>query len=398
MNILFLSIGEFGSLEGGSVHIDVVKQLSNMGHTLYVVCKTERRNGLSTHMETIDGINLLRVKTGNIKNTNIIEKGISTILLEYQFLWAIKKYLRDIKFDLVLYHTPPITFTKVIQYVKRRDRAKSYLLLKDIFPQNSVDLGMFKQNSLLYKYFRNKEKMLYNVSDRIGCMSQANVHFIIKNNPTLSDKVEICPNSTFIKDDAISVEEKLYIREKYNLPKDKLIFVYGGNLGRPQGVPFIIECLRACSDIPEAIFLIIGGGTDFYKLDEFVRESKTPNVVVMNSLPKIEYELMVKSCDVGMIFLDYRFTIPNYPSRILSYMQAKMPIFAVTDRCTDVGIDIVEGDFGWWAPSNDVNIFRSTILNILKEDIKSKGLNAYRYMCENFDVKKSSKVIEDSMK
>ena len=113
MNILFLSIGEFNSLEGGSVHIDVVKQLSIMGHNVHVVCKIERRNKVNTYLEELGDIKVLRVKTGNIKNTSIIEKGISTVLLEYQFLSAIKRYFRDVKFDLVLYHTPPITFTKV---------------------------------------------------------------------------------------------------------------------------------------------------------------------------------------------------------------------------------------------------------------------------------------------
>jgi aspartate 1-decarboxylase len=54
-------------------------------------------------------------------------------------------------------------------------------MLKDIFPQNAVDLGMIKTTgikSLLYKYFRRKEKGLYFISDRIGCMSQANVDYV----------------------------------------------------------------------------------------------------------------------------------------------------------------------------------------------------------------------------
>ena len=58
----------------------------------------------------------------------------------------------------------------------------------------------------------------------------------------------------------------------------------------------------------------------------------------MRSLPKADYETIVASCDVGMIFLDHRFTIPNFPSRMLSYMKAKIPILAVTDPNTDVGM------------------------------------------------------------
>lgn len=188
------------------------------------------------------------------------------------------------------------------------------------------------------------------------------------------------------------------IRLKYNLPTDKKIFVYGGNLGRPQGVDFIIECLKVCSDLSDVLFLIIGGGTDFYKLENYVEECSPVNVRVMTSLPSLEYESMVKACDVGLIFLDNRFTIPNYPSRILSYMQSQMPVFAVTDRNTDIGEDIMRGGFGWWCPSDDSKLFKEMLMQIIEDDLINKGLNAYKYLCKNFDVRISAKTIEDFIK
>lgn len=106
-------------------------------------------------------MSILRVKTGKIQKTNLIEKGIATILLETQYISAIKKYLLNVKFDLVLYSTPPITFAGAVQYIKKRDGAKTYLLLKDIFPQNAVDIGMMSKSGIkgfLYRYFRAKEK------------------------------------------------------------------------------------------------------------------------------------------------------------------------------------------------------------------------------------------------
>lgn len=49
---------------------------------------------------------------------------------------------------------------------------------------------------LLYKYFRKQEKRLYTISDHIGCMSQANIDYVIKHNPEVnSRKVEVCPNT-----------------------------------------------------------------------------------------------------------------------------------------------------------------------------------------------------------
>ena len=34
------------------------------------------------------------------------------------------------------------------------------------------------------------------------------------------------------------------MRIKYGIPLDKTVFVYGGNLGKPQGIPFLVECLK----------------------------------------------------------------------------------------------------------------------------------------------------------
>src|SRR5690606_16681094 len=134
----------------------------------------ERKKGIKTNLKMTEGITRLQVKTFNIVKTNSLEKGIGILAIEYQFLNAIKKYLKETAFDLVVYSTPPITLVKVIEYLKRRDSSYSYLLLKDIFPQNAVDMKFLKRGSLLHSYFEKKEEKLYEVSDFIGCMSPAN--------------------------------------------------------------------------------------------------------------------------------------------------------------------------------------------------------------------------------
>ena len=238
-------------------------------------------------------------------------------------------------------------------------------MLKDIFPQNAVDLGMMSKTgvkSILYKYFRKQEKQLYCYSDRIGCMSQANVDYVIKHNPEISSsKLEICPNCIEPQDMSISTEERNELRRKYNIPLDKTVFVYGGNLGKPQGIPFIMECLKKQKENSDAFFLIVGGGTEFEKLQKFFDVEKPRNMKLMSRLPKDDYDRMVAACDVGLIFLDHRFTIPNFPSRLLSYMQAKLPVLAATDPNTDIGEVIKQGGFGWWCESNDTRAFSELV-------------------------------------
>jgi hypothetical protein len=199
----------------------------------------------------------------------IIEKGISILLLESQFIKAIKKKLSLIKFDLILYSTPPITFANVIKYLKQRDGSSTYLLLKDIFPQNAVDIGMIKPSGFIYNLFLEKEKNLYQISDWIGCMSQGNVDFLLKHNRFLnSDKVEICPNSIFpIPGPLYNEHENVKIREKFNIPLHAKLFIYGGNLGRPQGIDFMLKALTSMKFRKDLYFLIVGSGTEFNKIE-----------------------------------------------------------------------------------------------------------------------------------
>ena len=395
-NILFLTLSNVSNIDESGIYQDLLRELARKGHRIFVVSPTERRNQEKTHLIKKDNANILRVKTGNIQKTNLIEKGIATVLLESQYISAIKKYLSDVKFDLVLYSTPPITLAGAVQYIKKRDGAKTYLLLKDIFPQNAVDIGMMSKTGvkgLLYQYFRAKEKKLYDLSDKIGCMSPANVEFVLKHNPSVSaEKVEICPNCIEPVDMSISNEKRIAMRVKYDIPLDKKVFVYGGNLGKPQGIPFLIECLKKQNNDEHSYFLIVGDGTEYGKLETYMSENKPQNVKLMKRLPKEDYERMVAACDVGMIFLDHRFTIPNFPSRLLSYMQAKLPVIAVTDPNTDVGKIITEGGFGWWCESNDVEAF-DKIIKVIMADTELRGDRAFKYLQENYSVELAYKII-----
>ena len=402
MNVLFLTLLDFGSIEEHNIYTDLLREFAKHGHKLYVISPVERRKRQETKLLETDKATILKLKIGNTQKTNLIEKGISTITIEPQFISGIKKYFSNVKFDLVLYSTPPITFCNAIEYVRKRDNAKTYLLLKDIFPQNSVDIGMLSKSGwkgLIYRFFRNKEKHLYRISDHIGCMSQANVDYVIKHNPDVDPSiVEICPNSIEVVDMSVDEKTREEIRKKYDIPLDKKVFVYGGNLGKPQGIDFMIQCLKSQSDDGGVIFLIVGDGTEYGKIEQFVKNEKPVNVKLMKRLPKEDYDKMVGACDVGMIFLDHRFTIPNFPSRLLSYMQAKIPVLAVTDSNTDVGKVIVNGGFGWWCESNDTSNFEKIVKKITLLDEMLIKDNEYIYLQQNYSAEMSYETIRKSIK
>lgn len=240
MNLVFITLSNINCISERGIYADLMRKFRDEGHHVYIVSPCERRIQRQTYIIDANGVKILKVRTLNIQKTNVVEKGLGTVLIEGQFKRAIRKHWGDIKFDLILYSTPPISFTDVVSYLKKQNpKAINYLLLKDIFPQNAVDIGMFSKNSLFYKYFRCKEIALYKASDFIGCMSPANVEFVLKHNSFIEkERIEVSPNSIELIEKSHSQEhaehytERRYIRNKYGLPKDTPIFIYGGNLGK----------------------------------------------------------------------------------------------------------------------------------------------------------------------
>ena len=393
MNIIFLTLSRIIDVEARNIYADLMRKFRDDGHNVYIVTSCERRLGLKTSFSEKDGVHILDVRTLNVQKTNIVEKGIGTLLIESQFKSAIKKYLGDVKFDLITYSTPPITFTNVVKSLKRENsQAISYLQLKDIFPQNAVDIGMMKTTGvkgLLYKFFRNKEKALYKVSDYIGCMSPANVQFLLKHNHEIdASRVEVAPNSVELRDvrleDGQEKAERYYIRRKYELPTDKPVFIYGGNLGKPQGIDYLVKCLEANKKRTDCYFVVVGTGTEYPRLETWYNANLNHNVKLMKGLPKADYDLLVKCCDVGLIYLDHRFTIPNYPSRLLNYLENKMPVLCATDVNTDIGKIAEENGYGYWCESVKPEDFTALVDKMLAADRKAMGEKGYEFLKNNY--------------
>jgi glycosyltransferase involved in cell wall biosynthesis len=385
VNLLFLTLCDFDNLEERGIYSDLMMEFIDHGHKVTIVSPRERKYMEKTRFLENNNYRILKIRIGNAQQTNMIERGLTTIFLQHNILSSIKKYLSKDKFDLVLYSTPPITFAKVINFIKKKDGAASYLMLKDIFPQNAVDLRVFGKRSILYRYFRKKEEQLYSLSDYIGCMSEANVNYLITNNRQIPPHtVEVCPNS--FNPGEYKQVNKNALRSKYNLPVEPVIFVYGGNFGKPQAIDYIINVLRVNSGKPDRYFLMCGAGTEIAKLKRYIENEKPSNVSFINSLPRKEYHELLSCCDVGLIFLDKRFTIPNFPSRFLSYVEYGLPVLAATDKNTDLGSVIQKGEFGWWCESSDTGEFTRIVDNIcLQRDmIFEKGINGRKYLENNY--------------
>jgi glycosyltransferase involved in cell wall biosynthesis len=364
----------------------MIDELINHGHTVTVCVQDENRTAGPFSVFRRGKILIISIPTGKLIKTSILKKGINTLLLEHRFLMRFLQFDFD-SLDILLYSTPPITFQKIIAKLKKKYNCVTYLLLKDIFPQNAVDLEMLRKNSLLYLFFRYKEKKLYQQSDIIGCMSPRNREYLLENNPELANKkINITPNCIY-PNKQIPDLIKRDVLESYDIPHDTIHLIYGGNIGKPQGVKFLINCISVIKNYDTVSFIIVGDGAEYTKLQKSIG-ADILNVKLINFLPKEQYLKLLSCMDFGLIFLDNRFTIPNFPSRVLDYMNYSLPIIACTDIVADIRQEICDQGAGLWCRSGDIEGFKRILDTIIydKNIGVDMGKRSHQILAEKYSV------------
>lgn len=378
MNILFLMISYPDVNENSSMYTDLAQEFASKGYEVYVAVA----NGpYKTSLNTEGGIKVLRVKTLELYNTGVIKKGLANVLLPYQVSKGIEKYIQDFHFDAVIVSTPPITYLNTVEKFKKKFNSRIYLILRDIFPQNARDLGIIR-NPILFNYFRRKERKLYFISDYIGCMSAGNIDYIVQHNPeVIRKKLHLLPNWKKVMEYTLP---NLALKRELGL-ENKFIALYGGNFGKPQQIEFILDLANELINLEDVVFLLIGNGSEKQRIIELVAKRKIFNVLIKDSLPRDQYQELVKICDIGLVNISDKFTIPNIPSRTLSYWEAKIPVLAAIDKNTDFSTILEESGSGLWSIAGDLNTYKQNFKELYynNELRMSMGEKGYNYLKEN---------------
>lgn len=397
MKILFLALAYPKIPKSSNLYTDLMEEFRNQGHQVFVVAPAVHENEIGLIEE--EGINVIRVKTLPLLNVNPIKKGIANVLLPFQYKNAIKKYFKSESLDLIIMPTPPISLVDVANWLKKKYKSKLYLILRDIFPQNAVDLGMMKKGGMLYNFFRKKEHLLYKIADEIGCMSQGNIDYVMQHNPQVkTEKLHLLPN--WQKEIPQFSDDKIALRKKYNFD-DNFVIIFGGNIGLPQKLENIIAVAELFQPQDKVLFFIVGQGTEKSKIEKLLQQKKIQNVIIKDSLPREDYQNIISVADCGLISLHEAFTIPNIPSKSLSYFNAKIPILAAIDENTDYGTHIQdEVKAGLWAPSNQPNQIKEKIdlLRTNPQLCNEMGENGYQYFINNVTPVHSYQVMNKRIK
>lgn len=400
MRVLFISIAWPGKGER-NLYSDLLSEFAINGHEVFVVSASELDDLRNDSQEPVNenGMTVLRIETGMIRKTSYLRKSLTLLTLSNKISSAILKHFPGVRFSLILTHTPPITLSILFRKLKKYHNAYFYLLLKDIWPQGSVDHKIFKKYSIPWYYLRFHEKLIYKTADKIGCMSPLGVSYTLSHNNFLSEnKVEVCPNSIRPSRD-LPVVEHIVIRQKYGIPNEACVFIFSGNLGKGHGLGFLVDAIKQLSGYPSAFFLIGGSGTHYDYLEDSFRSYDKSNVLLYRRLPMDDFNKLMHSSDVGLILLDSCYTVPQFPSRLLSSLDHSKPVLCAVNSATDIGTIVEKNDCGKTVLHGDIEAFKRAVrfLSENPEIRKKMGLNGRKLLETEYNVSNCYTIIIKSL-
>ncbi len=360
-----------------------MEEFKGRGYEVYVVACANNEDDIGYAVE--GGLHVIRAKVPEHQNVGNIKKGLAILTMPYAYQRAIKKHLpKSIEFDLIIMPTPPISLASLAARLKKRYKAPVYLILRDIFPQNAVDLGFMSDGGIMHRFFRRMERKLYATANKIGCMSPGNIAYVKAHNPEVDpNKLHLLPNwqapHNFDRSQRVALKKEMGLTGKF------LLF-FGGNLGKPQRVENLVELAKSLSHRSEVLIYVVGRGTEAAKLQQLIAQANIDNILVKDFVPRKTYFKLMQMADVGLISLDERFTIPNLPSKSLTYFNAGIPVVAVIDPVTDFGTWLEdEIGAGFWTTRDKIEVAANKIEMLIDqpEMAKELGERGYTYYMEN---------------
>jgi glycosyltransferase involved in cell wall biosynthesis len=363
-------------------------ELNTQGHKVTVLTPNPE---ISKEVDVIqlDNISVYRFKTGKIKNVGKVKRAINETLLSNSAWKSCKNLLINDKHDLIIYYSPTIFFGPLIAKLKKLWNVPSYLILRDIFPQWTIDNGILKENSIITKYFEFFESINYKHADKIGLMSQKNLEWFNKKY-NLNNKTELLYN--WASNTPLTTKINKY-KKLYNL-ENKIVYFYGGNMGHAQDMMNIVRLAQNMKNHPDAHFVLVGAGDEVELIKNKIVEDDIKNITLLPSVNQEEFKEMLSEFDIGLFTLNYNHQTHNFPGKLLGYMCESKAILGSVNPNNDLKDVIESANAGYISITGQDELLYENAVKLLDEKTRiNMGENANNLLDRLFTVKSIAKQI-----
>lgn len=250
----------------------------------------------------------------------------------------------------ILIQTRGLDLWKPLKYIKLLGGKRVMVVYDSRGAAGEEKLYSFQQGHVtsmrIVDYISHAEKQMVKIADSVFCVSNALIHFHIKNNPGLTkSKFYIHPCSANSEDFYYSPDLRLQIREKYHLESKKVI-VYSGGLQLPWHIPSKIFELFANLYALDKSYHLLLLSPDHHLAEQKLKEHKIPddsvNIVSVNNRMVVGY---LCASDIALLLRD---DVPlnnvASPTKFAEYILTGLPVI----------ISKNVGDFSGFVEENDI--------------------------------------------
>lgn len=334
----------------GAVQLrDLTREFVRQGHSLLVLLPAHDQ-GEPWKLEEFDGAQVLRLKAPRTKDIGYVRRTLAELAMPFAMLRNLRKSpLAEERLDGVVWYAPSIFHGPLVSSLKKSSACKSYLIIRDIFPEWAVDMGLMGRG-LPYRFFDAVAKYQYSVADVIGVQTPGNRRYFERWLEHPGRHLKVLQNWLDKPSQmrcSIRVEQTVLARRK--------VFVYAGNMGVAQGMDILLglaEKMQSRSDIG---FLFVGRGSDSARLKAAAQSRQLDNVVFFDEIDPDEIPDLYSQCDAGIVALDPRHKSHNIPGKFLTYMQSGLPVLANINADNDLAKLIRDERVGQVCETNQVD-------------------------------------------
>ena len=352
-----------GAIQIRDLSIEFVRQ----GHEVVVI--TQSSVIINSYLlSEMDKVQVLILKAPKIKDIGYFRRAIGEYFMPFIMIRHLKRNsLIENNLDGIITYAPSIFLGPLANMLKKKNNCKNYLILRDIFPQWAVDVGLLSNYGLPYYFLKRVERYLYSTADIIGIQTLANMPYFQKE-ILVNVTIEVLHNWW-----AVNKSKTCHIIIGKTKLKGRKIFVYAGNMGVAQGLSVFIDLADSLSTQKSVGFLFVGRGNAVVSLRQAVKARGLDNILIYDEIEPQEIHALYQQCDVGIISLDKRHKTHNIPGKFLSYMQSGLPVLAAINSGNDLEHIINSNKVGCVSTNHSVDVLKKLVEEIVENVLSDEG-------------------------
>jgi glycosyltransferase involved in cell wall biosynthesis len=336
------------------------------GHPTYT--ESERQPRRVIH----DGINIYYLPSSNFHKSSFIGRILN--MISFTFSAGIKILFSNEKTPVWTHTNPPFLgiFLSLICFLKRR---KFVYILQDIYPEGLVRLGKLSGRNPSIRFWQWLFVKSLTGSTFIIVIGRDMKQYIAEICPKCTEKTIYIPN--WQDDNLITTEN--YITNSFvqnHGLTDKFIIQYSGNMGLWNEMATIGKAVTR--NIPDVIFMFVGGGIRKEELMVQFSESSQKNVILLPFQPNDQFNEILSASHVQLVTMLDGLEGMAVPCKIYGIMASGRPVIAMVPKESEIAYAVEEEQCGFVLDPKDLEGLINSI-HLMKSDEnlrKEFGINS----------------------